>query len=314
MTINVSIILMPGFALTSFSLTVEAFSVANLVHESEIYNCSIFSGSIDPSEKCVVSSNGVPIMADKHIIDFDKTDIICLCAYKSAPTYEYDVLSKLLRKHYSSGGEIASLSSGCFILAKSGVLKHSTCTVTDEQKSIFQELYPKITVLDNLYTVSNRLYTCKGGTTALDMMMYIIGLRFGTELTQQISSQFQADRVRTLEEINKSNKYLALRIKSPALGAAIELMESNIEQPYSIESLCEMIGCSVRRLEMIFKKFLGITPNKKYLYIRLKHAYKLIEETNLPISEISNACGFSSHSYMGQCFKNRYGIYPSSLR
>lgn len=314
LTKNVAIILLPGFALTSFSLTVEAFSVANAMAGQDIYQCRIYSGSPHPEERCIVSSNGIPIMTEQHISELADADLICLCAYWHAATYHYDVLNKTLKDHYKKGGQLASLSSGSFIFARAGLLERATCTVTAEQQDIFHELYPTIPVQENLYTVSGRIFTCRGGTTALDMMMYIIGVDHGTELTAQISQQFQADRIRTLEEINRSSKYLSLRLKSPALGAAVEIMETNIEEPYSIETLCSMIGCSARHLEMIFRKYMKTTPNKHYLNIRLAKAKKLVEETGMPLSTIASACGFSSHSYMGQCFKTKYGVQPSVLR
>lgn len=314
MTKNIAIVLLPGFALTSFSLTVEAFSVANLLAKKDIYKCTIFSGASDPLESIVTSSNGMKIQTDKHISQFERADLICLCAYHGASRFHNDSLHQLLKRHYTSGGSLASLSSGSFIFAKAGLLKNNTCTVTSEQEEVFRELYPNIPLQESLYTVGNRIFTCRGGTTALDMMMYIIGMDFGTELTEQISVRFQADKIRTLDEINKSNQHLKLRLKSPALGAAVEIMEANIEEPYSIEAISEMIGTSVRQLELLFRKHFQTTPNKYYLKLRLQRVLKLVEGTLLPLSEIANACGFSSHSYMGQCFRKEFGDHPSAIR
>lgn len=314
MSKNIAIVLLPGFALTSFSLTVEAFSVANLLANKDIYNCTVYSGASDPVERIVTSSNGIKVQTDKHISQFEKADLICLCAYQGAPREQNPPLHQLLKRHYSSGGHLASLSSASFIFAKAGLLNNNTCTVTSEQEEVFRELYPTIPLQESLYTVGNRIYTCRGGTTALDMMMYIIGMDFGTEFTYQISLRFQADKIRTLDEIKKSNQHLKLRLKSPALGAAVEIMEANVEEPYSIEAICEMIGSSVRQLELLFRKYFETTPNKYYLKIRLQRVLKLVEETHLPLSEIANACGFSSHSYMGQCFRKEFGDHPSAIR
>lgn len=314
MTKKVAIILLPGFALTSFSLTVEAFSVANALEKKELYKCVIFSASDEVRDNRVLSSNGIMIQADEHISEFRKSDLICLCAYKGASKYNNSHLMTLLKNHYKNGGKLVSLSSGSFIFARSGLMKEMTCTVTSEQENVFRELYPRIPIQESLYSVSDQIYTCKGGTTALDLMMYLIGLDFGTNLTERISQRFQADKIRTLDEIKKSNHHLKLRLKSPALGAAIEIMETNIEEPYSIDEICRMIGTSIRQLELTFRKHFDTTPNKHYLKIRLERAYELVEATHLPLSEIANACGFSSHSYMGQCFRKEFGCHPSAVR
>lgn len=314
MTTKVAIILMPGFAMTSFSLALDTLNSANYVAGKVIFECSVYSGAKE-DERVVVSANNVAVQSEKHFLAMERVDLICLGAYLNISTYEDERLFKVLKQHIAQGGQIASLSSASFLLAKSGLLKNSTCTITEEHQGVFKELYPSIGLQENLYTVSPNIYTCKGGTTALDMMLYIIGKHYGAELMKEVSSfQFQADRIRTLEEINVSNAYLALRLKSPLLGAAIEVMDQNIEDPYSIETLCKKIGCSVKTLEVVFKKHLGVTPNKKYLIIRLERVYKLVEDTRIPLSEIANSCGFSSHSYMGQCFKAKYGFSPSSIR
>ncbi|MEC8082540.1 MAG: helix-turn-helix domain-containing protein [Pseudomonadota bacterium] len=315
MTTKVAIILLPGFAMTSFSLALDTLNSANYVANDSIFTCAVFSGAKDPEQKVVLSANHVSVLTEKHFSEIEEVDLICLCAYRNVSTYEDESLFKLLKKHVARGGQVASLSSSSFLLAKAGLLKNSTCTITEEHQSIFKELYPSIGLQENLYTVSVNIFTCKGGTTALDMMLYIVGSLYGSELMKEVSSfQFQADRIRTLEEINISNTYLSLRLKSPLLGAAIEVMDKNIEEPYSIETLCKRIGCSVRTLEVVFKKHLGMTPNKKYLSIRLEHVYKLVDETRIPLADVANACGFSTHSYMGKCFKDKYGFYPSHLR
>ncbi|WP_417553575.1 GlxA family transcriptional regulator [Marinomonas fungiae] len=315
MTTKVAIILMPGFAMTSFSLALDALHSANYVSNQVIFDCSVYSGSSDPSERVILSANNVSVLTNAHFSEIENIELICLCAYLNVSVYEDEKLFKCLKHQIARGGQVAALSSASFLLARSGLLKNSTCTITEEHQATFKELYPAITLQENLYTVSPNIFTCKGGTTALDMMLYIIGSYYGSELMQKVSTmQFQADKIRTLEEINKSNRYLALRLKSPLLGAAIEVMDKNTEEPYSIDLLCKKVGCSIKTLETVFKKYLAVTPSRHYLNIRLDKAYKLIKETTMPLSEIANACGFSSHSYMGQCFKNKYGFFPSYLR
>ncbi|MBJ7552053.1 GlxA family transcriptional regulator [Marinomonas ostreistagni] len=314
MTKKIAIIILPGFALTSFSLTVEAFSVANLLERGDLYEYTVYSASDDHSEKMVTSSNGIKVKADKHISEFQSADFICLCAYYNASKFRNEFLDKLLKKYYSEGGYLASLSSGSFTFARIGILKNRTCTVTSEQEDVFRELYPSISLVESLYTVNHRIYTCRGGATALDMMMYIIGNDYGTDLTERISQRFQTAKIRTFDEINKSNRYLKLNLKSPVLATVVEIMESNIEEPYSIEYISEIVGVSNRNIEQLFKKHFDISPNKYYLKVRLAKALKLVEETHLPMLDIASACGFSSHSYMGKCFKKEFGFYPSVLR
>ncbi|WP_020407838.1 GlxA family transcriptional regulator [Hahella ganghwensis] len=315
---KVAIILIPGFALTSFSLAVEALSVANLLGNAELYDYRIYAGTNNTTDLKaqgeVHSSNNVPVKTSGNFREIENADIICLCAYQNAPLHNDPHLFKILTKHYKQGSRLISLSSGSFLLARAGLLSGLSCTVTAEQASVFRELYPQIPLQENLYSISGRIFTCGGGATALDLMLYIIGKDYGRDFAFQVSERFQLDRVRSHEEIQASHKYLRLRMKSATLGAAIEIMENNIEHPYSIEQLANRIGSTTRRLEIAFRKHLNTSPNKYYLKLRLEFARKLIEETSLSMAAVAQAAGFTSQSYLARCFRQQFNVSPSSFR
>ena len=56
---------------------------------------------------------------------------------------------------------------------------------------------------------------------------------------------------------------------------------------------------------------LGITPNHFLRNVRLKHAAKLLTETEMPVSKISLAVGFNSPRYFSQYFRKMFGMTPS---
>lgn len=311
---RVGFILLPGFALTSFSLAVEALSVANLLSGQQAYDYRLFSGLRDIDSKQVLSSNGVPVQTEGHYSACGECDILFICAYQQVARHDDPQLFSMLRRHGKQGGRFASLSSGSFILARAGLLKGLSCTLVGEQQATFAELYPTIPLQENLYTVTGNVLSCAGGMSALDMLLYIIGQDHGREFAYQVSHQFLQDRVRTQEEIMHSQRYLQLRMKSATLGAAIEVMEANLEHPYSIEQLAMKIGTSCRALEMAFKRHEDTTPSRYYLQLRLASAKRMLEETNLPISTIAQAAGFTSQSYFTKRFKEIYQLPPREVR
>lgn len=311
---RVGFILLPGFALTSFSLAVEALSVSNLLLGHTAYDYHVYSGDVTSNTNDVLTSNHIPIKVTGGIGELDECNLLFICAYKKAANYDNPAFLAKLRTLKKSGCRLASLSSGSFILAKAGLLRGGACTLFSEQMTAFKELYPSITVSESIFTVDDGVFTCQGGTTALDMLLYIISQDHGADFALRVSRQFCQDRIRSHDEVQAARRYLELRMKSSCLGSAIELMEANVEIPLTIEVLAHKIGTTVRTLEQAFRTYENTTPINYYLQMRLRHAKTMIEDTSLAIANIAQATGFASQSYFTKRFRETYGMSPSRLR
>ena len=320
--VKVSFILLPGFALTSFSLAIEALSVANLLCGEEVYQYQICHAHVSNNndshisnhQTTVTSSNHVPIETSGDLSFCQNSDLIFVCGYLNTADYDNPALFSLLRSVARKKGRIAALSCASFILAKAGLLQGKSCTLVPEYKTTFTELYPDIPIQENLYTVTDNLLTSAGGTATLDMLLYLISQDHGRDFAHNASQQFLLERIRSSEEIQTSRRHLNLRMKSPCLGAAVELMEKHISHPYQITTLANKIGTTQRNLETVFQKYEQISPGRYYLRLRLQQARKMIEETHLSLTKVAQATGFSSQSHFSKCFKDLYHQSPSEIR
>lgn len=314
MSIHVSFILLPGFALTSFSLAVEALSVANQLSGEALYEFTICSPESSPHLNHIISSNGVPVEVTASLDSAYQSDLVFIAGYQHCARYHNQALTHLLKQLNRQGRRIVSLSSASFILAKCGLLQGKSCTLVPEHLNIFAELYPQITLQENLYTVTDNICTSAGGTATLDLMLYLIGQDQGRDFIYQVSQQFMQERIRSSAEMQTTCQQVSLRIKSPCLGAAVELMKKHLDNPYPIATLAKRIGTTQRNLEMVFQKYEQTTPGRYYVQLRLQQAKQLLEESHLNLSAIAQATGFSSQSHFGKCFKERYGCSPSAIR
>jgi len=310
---QVGFLLFPGFALTSFSLAVEALSVANELAGEALYQVSLYSADSAGSGD-VISSNQVPVQVSQDLASLASCEILFVCAYRRAAQFDDPQLSRCLKRLARNGCRLGALSGGSFILARAGLMNGLSCTVAPELADTFRELYPEIPLQENLFTVNQNILTCAGGVSALDMLLYILAVDNGREFAQQVSQPFMQDRIRSEEDMQNSSRYLHLRMKSATLGAAVEVMEANMEQPYGIEKLAQKIGTTPRTLENVFRRHEATTPGRYYLNMRLRRARQMVEETGLPLSVIALATGFKSQSYFTKCFKEQFGLPPRMLR
>ncbi len=237
-----------------------------------------------------------------------------ICAPSTAQHFDDASTIKILKNLDEQGINFGSVSSGSFILAKAGLLDKCRCTIHWENIPVFKEIYPQVEVAFTLYEIDRKRFTCSGGTAALDMMLKLIENQYGRMLAQEISQQFQHDRIRTENDSQQMADRIDLAMSAPKLIDVINLMESNIELPLSLPSIARQCNLSLRQIERLFRKYRSMTPSQYYLSLRLTHAKQLLLNTNSSVIDISIAAGFETQSYFTACYRKLFGYSPRSHR
>jgi AraC family transcriptional regulator of adaptative response / DNA-3-methyladenine glycosylase II len=81
-----------------------------------------------------------------------------------------------------------------------------------------------------------------------------------------------------------------------------------------LESLSAQVGLSSRQLRRVLLQHFGVTPIELAQTQRLLFAKKLLQETNLPMTELAFAAGFGSLRRFNALFDERYGMAPTAVR
>lgn len=82
----------------------------------------------------------------------------------------------------------------------------------------------------------------------------------------------------------------------------------------NLETLADRLGVTSRHLRRLFSKHLGASPLAVAHTQRLHFAKNLIDQTSLPMRDISIASGFGSVRRFNDTFKKTYGRTPGELR
>src|SRR3546814_8288392 len=91
-----------------------------------------------------------------------------------------------------------------------------------------------------------------------------------------------------------------LGISHSKLLQVIGLMEGYLEEPLARAELARRAGLSSRQLERLFRRYLGRTPTRYYLELRLHRARALLTQTSMSILNVALACGFVSASHFSK--------------
>ena len=185
---------------------------------------------------------------------------ILLCSGLGAERISDRELFAWLRRADRSGAVLGALCTGAHLLARAGLLDGHRCTIHWENLPGFMEEFPAIDVSADLFEVDRKRLTCSGGTAALDLMLHLIARDHGQELAVKVSEQCLLDRIRQPHDHQRMPYRVRLGIHHSKLIGAIEMMESNVEEPLDQEMLARYVGLSRRQLERLFRKHLGRTP------------------------------------------------------
>lgn len=224
-------------------------------------------------------------------------------------------VQSLIRQSARRGATLVGIDTGAFLIAQAGLLAGRTATVHYEHIDAFQELFPDTETSENLYVFDERLSSCCGGTAAADLaLMIILGLH-GTTLANAAARYVFHPGMRQSGSPQNPQDLEPLGATVPELiRRAIKIMENHLEEPVSIADICAQLNTSQRQFNRLFSQYIRKRPGLYYRDIRLDRARSLVTQTDMPMSEIAFASGFSSHVYFTRAYKSRFGLPPNKDR
>ena len=89
------------------------------------------------------------------------------------------------------------------------------------------------------------------------------------------------------------------------------------EQNYEaglVKKCADYFGISVRHVNRLFQNALGIGPQHYIMTKRLLNGKRLLQDTNLSITEIASIVGFGSPNRFYEALKDKYKMTPSDIR
>jgi AraC-like DNA-binding protein/PAS domain-containing protein len=93
-----------------------------------------------------------------------------------------------------------------------------------------------------------------------------------------------------------------------------EYIESHLSESISLDAMAEMAGLSVFHFTRAFRRSFEMPPHAYLLHRRVERALRLLEQTELALSEIAFSTGFSDQSHFAKHFRRITGVTPSAVR
>lgn len=309
--------LVPNFSMIAFATAIEPLRLANRMLGEEMYEWRLASMDGEP----VIASNGVEVKVDtsldkeRHLLSGSRRPTIMFAVSGvEVEKAEHKSLFAYFRECKNSGVTVGGLCTAAHLLAAAGLLKGKRCAIHWENLPGFQEKFPTAEVFADLYEMDGNIWTCAGGTAALDMMLSLIGRDNDEDLVNRVCEQALTDRVRNPHDRQRLPLRARLGVQNAKVISIIEFMEANISEPLSLVEIADYVGLSRRQIERLFQSQMGRSPARYYLEVRLDRARHLLRQSTIPVVDVAIACGFVSASHFSKCYREMYGKSPLQER
>jgi AraC family carnitine catabolism transcriptional activator len=306
---DVAFILLPRFSMIALYGALEPLRIANR------FAGPVFSWRfISPNGAPVPASNDIPVSAAGPLRDLGQPAMaVTMASYEPEKSISKPLLSAI-RSLVKRGVIVAGIDTGPFALASAGVLDGYRATCHWESLPGFQEQFPRVQAVQSLYEIDRDRMTCAGGAAAIDMMVDWIGRLLGSRMAVSVADQLIHFRGPDGREKARVPARMRYGTEDSRLLKVISAMEEQSEDPLTIPALAKCAGTSERHLQRLFAAKLCERPAGFYRKLRLEKAERLLTYSDMPVREVSLACGFSSLSDFSRAFRRRYGKPPTALR
>ncbi|WP_245725582.1 response regulator transcription factor [Pandoraea oxalativorans] len=147
-----------------------------------------------------------------------------------------------------------------------------------------------------------------------------VRLRLSIHLkTTPSASAHGAAPTATVTTATDTDKHTPLPVQAHTLDAVLfratrALLLDALGTTPELAGLASAVGTNTRRLNLAFRRCVGVTVFDFLREERMKEARRLLSETSLDVQDIASAVGFASAANFATAFRERFGMPPSGFR
>ena len=252
-----------------------------------------------------------------HISAIKKTDLIIIPSLNhnyNKTVKENRPLIEWIEKQYKRGAEIASICTGAFLLASSGLLDGKICSTHWSAADNLRAMFPKIKVqTDKLITDENGIYTNGGAYSFLNLIIYLIEKYYDRQTAIFCAKVFQI-------EMDRQDQSAFIIFKGQKLHddevvkKAQTYIEDHLDEKISIEHLSSTLAVGRRNFDRRFIRATGNTPIEYSQRVKVESAKKAFETTRKTINEVMYDVGYSDVKAFRDVFRKITGMSPLEYR
>lgn len=261
--------------------------------------------------------NGIKLHPDADVNGREQYDLIwipSLVLGEEGLLTPHKKIQSWIRQQVAGGASVASVCTGAFLLAETGLLNGLKATTHWAFADLFKSKYPRVELMPHLAFLDNGPILCAGGGSAWHDMVLTVLEKYGNkrcavEAAKMFLLQYHHNGQQHLKILQTQKKH-----NDALIGQAEKWLSMHVSEENLIAKVSEVLGVNESTFKRRFKQVLNIPPNAYIQKLRIDKAKEALELTQQPVEQISLMVGYQDSSFFRRLFKRETGLSPTQYR
>ncbi len=271
---------------------------------------------VTPQGKPARCLNNLTIMPHRAMGEVQETDLVLVSAVldiHQTMARQGEIIAWLLER-YQAGAMLASVCTGSFALAETGLLDGKIATTHWRAADEFRNLYPEVQLkAERLITDAGDIFCSGGFNSSIDLSNYLVEKMCGRETAIQCAKALVVDRGR-VSQIPYSVFHFQREHSDAVILKVQDSLERNFDKAIDFDRVAKRHGMGRRTMERRFKTATGDTPLMYLQRVRVEEAKRRLEVNSMTFDEISYQVGYEDTSFFRKIFIKHTTMRPNEYR
>jgi len=304
----VAVVAFDGVVLGDLSTPCEVLGLVRTTEGRPAYELRVCSESSN------VGSEHVTIHAPWRLSSLARADTVIVPGIDDLDRPISNAVKAAIRRAVQRGARVASICTGAFVLASTGVLDGLQATTHWLAASELARRHPRVSVDPAvLYIDNGRILTSAGAAAGFDLCLYLVRRDLGAEVAARTARAV----VMPLERAGGQAQFIAYEPPGETgtpIGKLLDWIERHIAADLSLPALARRAAMSTRTLSRRFHEHVGETPAAWIVRTRIARSQRLLESTDRSVEDLALEVGFRSSTVLRDHFTRILGTSPRAYR
>jgi transcriptional regulator GlxA family with amidase domain len=203
------------------------------------------------------------------------------------------------------------------LFAEAGLLDGQAATTHWAWCDALRDRFPTVRVHEQRALVvsgeGQRLVMAGGGTSWLDLALYLIARSVGVEAAMQVA------RINLIDWHQVGQQPFARlartrQVEDAVIARCQTWIAEHYPEPNPVRSMVRVSGLAERTFKRRFQQATGMPPLEYVHALRLEEAKQMLESGELPIEAIANEVGYEDAGYFSRLFRRKVNLTPAQYR
>jgi transcriptional regulator GlxA family with amidase domain len=257
------------------------------------------------------------VKPNRHVASIAKTNLIIIPSLNhnfQEALKKNTLLIDWIERQHENGAEVASICTGAFLLAATGLLDGRICSTNWAVAGSFTTMFPAVNLqIDKLITDEKGIYTSGGAYSFLNLIIYLVEKYYGRQTAIYCAKVFHVE----LDRYSQSPFIIFKGQKAHGdemIEQAQAYIESHWDEKISMEHLSGKYAVGRRNFDRRFIKATGNTPVEYLQRVKVEAAKKAFESSRKTVNEVMYDVGYSDAKAFREVFRRVTGLSPLEYR